>query len=86
MIYLKNIVKTSFILWLKRIIAIVIIAEFVLLALKVNEFLTLLDRFLKTQLNFSIYYWVGVFAVNYWFFYFIFKFIAKILDIYDDWR
>jgi hypothetical protein len=39
MIDLQNIVKTSFILWLKRIIAIAIVAEFIWLAWIANRFL-----------------------------------------------
>jgi hypothetical protein len=91
MIDLKYIIKTSLLIpLLKRIISIFLIilllAEFVLLVLKGNDFLTLLNRFLTMQYNFSLYYWSGVIAVNYWFFYFVGQFIIKILDLYDDWR
>ena len=78
MIDLEYIVKTSLMLLLKRIIRIFLIilllAEFVLLVLKVSE------------LNFSLYYWVGVSAVSYLFIYFVTKLIMKILDLYDNWR
>jgi hypothetical protein len=91
MIDLEYIVKTSLLMpLLKRIISIFLIilllAEFVLLVLKVSEFSILLDRFLTMQYNFSLYYWFGVIAVNYLFFYFLMKLIMKILDFYDNWR
>jgi hypothetical protein len=91
MIDLKYIIKTSLLMpLLKRIISIFLIilllAEFVLLVLKVSEFLILLDKFLTMQYNISLYYWSGVIAVNYWFFYFVGQFIIKILDLYDNWR
>ena len=86
MIYLKNIVKTSFILWLKRIVAILIVAGFIWVALITTKFFTLLDRFLTIKLNFSLLYSVGLFATMYYFWSFLFKFIAKILDFYDNWR
>jgi hypothetical protein len=90
MIDLEYIVKTSLMLLLKRIISIFLIilllTELIVLGLKGSEFLTLLDRFLTMQYNFSLYYWSGVFAVNYWFFYFVKQFIIKILDLYDNWR
>jgi hypothetical protein len=90
MIDLEYIVKTSLMTLLKRIISIfliiLIIAELVLLVLKVSEFLILLDRFLTMQYNISLYYWSGVIAVNYWFFYFLGQFIIKILDFYNNWK
>ena len=90
MIDLKYIVKTSLMLLLKNIIAfflsILIIIGFIEFFFKGNDFLTLLDRFLTMQYNISLYYWSGVFAVNYWFFYFLMKLIMKILDLYDNWR
>jgi hypothetical protein len=62
-------------LLLKRIIGIFLIilllAELVLLVLKVNEFLILLDRFLTKQYNIPLYYGVGLFTVSYLFFYFV---------------
>jgi hypothetical protein len=90
MIDLEYIVKTSLMLLLKRIISIFLIilllAEFVLLFLKGTDFLTLLDRFLTMQYNFSLYYWSGLFAVSYLFFYFLMKLIMKILDFYNCWK
>ena len=86
MINLQNIVKTLFILWLKRIIAIAIVVGFLWLVLISNRFFILLDEFLTIKLNFSFLYLSGVFAFAYYFYLFLFKFIAKILDIYDNWR
>jgi len=86
MIDLQNIVKTSFILWLKRIIAIVIIAGFAFLSLISTKFFILLDKFLTIKLNLSFLYSIGLFATMYYFWSFLFKFIAKILDFYDNWR
>jgi hypothetical protein len=82
MIDLEYIVKTSLMLLLKRIIGIFLIilllTELVLLVLKTSEFFILLDRFLTMQYNISLYYWSGVFAVSYWFFYFV----IKLLDFF----
>ena len=86
MIDLQNIVKTSFILWSKRIIAIAIVAGFIWLAFIANRFFILLDEFLTIKLNFSFFYLSGFFAISYYFALFLFKFIIKILDIYDNWR
>jgi hypothetical protein len=86
MIDLKNIVKTPLILWLKRIIAIAIVAEFIWLVWIANRFFILLDKFLTIKLNFSLFYSIGIFAISYYFWLFLFKFIAKILDLYDNWR
>jgi hypothetical protein len=89
MIDLEYIVKTSLMLLLKRIIGIFLIilllAELIVLVLKVSEFFTLLDRFSTMQ----FYYYSGVFAVSYLtakFFYFLRKLIMKILDLYNNWR
>jgi hypothetical protein len=86
MIDLKNIVKTPLILSLRRIIAIVIIAGFALLSLISTKLFILLDEFLTIKLNFSFFYSIGIFAISYYFWFFLFKFIAKILDLYDNWR
>jgi hypothetical protein len=86
MIDLQNIVKTSFILWLKRIIAIAIVAGFILLAFISSGFFILLDEFLTIKLNFSFFYLSGLIAINYYFGSYLVKFIGKILDIYDNWR
>ena len=73
MIDLKYIVKTSLMLLLKRIIGILLIillfAELLLLVLKVNEFLILLDKFLIVKYDISIFWTVGMFGVHYLFFY-----------------
>jgi hypothetical protein len=86
----KILVKTSLMLLLKNIIAfflsILIIAGFIDLFFKGNNFLTLLANFLTMQYNISLYYWSGLFAVSYLFFYFLMKLIMKILDLYDNWR
>jgi hypothetical protein len=91
MIDLEYIVKTSLLmLLLKNIIAfflsILIIAGFIDLFFKENDFLTLLNRFLTMQYNISLYYWSGLFAVSYLFFYFLMKLIMKILDFYNCWK
>jgi len=90
MIDLEYIVKKSLMLLLKRIIGIFLIilllAELVVLVLKVNEFLILLDKFLIVKYDISIFWTVGMFGVHYLFFYLIKKLIIKILDLYDNWR
>jgi len=102
MINLQNIVKRSFILCLKKIITILllilIVAGFIWLACISSSFFISLDKFLtikllfylkndyNIQLNFSLFYLSGLFAISYYFWFFLFKFIAKILDIYDNWR
>jgi hypothetical protein len=89
MIDLKNIVKTSFMFWLKKIITILllilIVAGFSLLALISTRLFILLD-FLIIEFGFSLLYSIGLFTTMYYFWLFLFKFIAKILDIYDNWR
>jgi hypothetical protein len=79
MIDLEYIVKKSLMLLLKRIIGIFLIilllAELVLLVLKVSEFSILLDRFLIVKYDIPIYWSVGLFTVNYWFF----NFVSKLL-------
>jgi cell shape-determining protein MreC len=90
MINLQNIVKTSFIFWLKKIITILllilIVAGFIWLFCIANRFFILLDKFLTIKLNFSFYYLSGLYAISYYFSLFLFKFIAKILDLYDNLR
>jgi len=90
MIYLQNIVKTSFMFWLKKIITILllilIVAGFMWLVFIANRFFILLDEFLTIKLNFPLFYLSGVFAISYYFSLFLSKFIIKILDIYDNWR
>ena len=75
MIDLEYIVKTSLMLLLKRIIGIFLIilllAELIVLFCKGASFLNSLDCFLTTEYNISLYYSSGVFAVSYWFFYFV---------------
>jgi len=77
MIDLKYIVKTSLMLLLKRIIGIflIILLLAALIALFVigTEFLKSLDRFLILKYGFSIFWFVGMFAVNYLYFYFVNK-------------
>jgi len=86
----KKSLMLSLMLLLKRIIGIFLIillfAENVLLVLKVNEFLILLDKFLIVKYDISIFWTVGMFGVHYLFFYLIKKLIIKILDLYDNWR
>ena len=82
MINLKNIVKPPFILWLRRIISILIVAGFALLSVISNGLFILLDEFLKIKFNVSFLYSIGLFAITYYFWFFLFKFIAKILDLY----
>lgn len=89
MIDLKNIVKTSFMFWLKKIITILllilIVAGFSLLALITTKFFIELD-FLIIEFGFSFLYSIGLFTTLYYFWFFLFKFIGKILDLYDNWR
>jgi hypothetical protein len=86
MIDLQNIVKTSFILWLKKIITILllilIVAGFALLSLISTKLFILLDEFLTIKLNFSFFYLSSLFAINYYFGLFLFKFIIKILNFW----
>jgi hypothetical protein len=90
MIDLKNIVKTSFMFWLKKIITILllilIVAGFIWLCFASSSLFILLDKFLTIKLNVSLFYLSGLFVINYYFGHFLFKFIAKILDLYDNWR
>lgn len=91
MIDLKNIVKTSFIPWLKNIITILLLIIFMLFitiavgaGFALLQLFILLDEFLTTKLNFSFLYSIGLFAFSYCFFYFILKlFIIKIVNF---WR
>ena len=90
MIDLKNIVKTSFIPWLKKIITILLFIIFMLFititvgaGFALLKLFILLDEFLTTKLNFSFLYTIGLFAFSYCFFYFILKFIIKIVNF---WR
>jgi hypothetical protein len=83
MIDLKYIVKTSLMLLLKRIIGIFLIilllAELVLLVLKINEFLILLDRFSIVKYDISIFWIVGIFKLHFIFF----DLVRKLLEFFS---